>query len=73
MPEKIPAEIQALVDSHTCGVPVIVVMSKSCRLLPRPLPAEYGLSYLGIFHIVQLDVGHLVFVSGVLTFSLCLV
>jgi len=70
MPKKIPVEIQVLVDSHQRDVPVVVIMTRNCSLLPVPLPTQYAYSYLGFFHLTELNVGTIQIFSLILIFSL---
>jgi hypothetical protein len=56
-----PPEFKALAQSHALFLPVVVIMSRSCRLLPHPLPPEYGYSYLGLFRIIKMDVSLFLF------------
>jgi hypothetical protein len=51
-----PADIQALVDAHRSGIPILVIMSPSCTLMPFTLPIEYAYVYLGLFRIIELHV-----------------
>src|ERR1700733_15476898 len=56
IPRKIPPELEALIGSHASGMPVVIIMSQNCRLLPVRLPADYGQSYLGLFNVIEADV-----------------
>jgi hypothetical protein len=66
MLEKIPLEIQALIDSRIQSLPIVVIMARSCPLLPHPLPPEYAYTYLGLFRITNINVGLPIFVSACL-------
>ncbi|TCD68030.1 hypothetical protein EIP91_011641 [Steccherinum ochraceum] len=56
----LPIEVQTLLDSHSRGTLVSVVMSRDCSLLPFSLPPIYGVVFLGFFSIknVTTSVGH---------------
>jgi hypothetical protein len=72
IPQKIPDEIQALVDSFREGVPVVVIMSRDCRLVPLPLAPQYAYSYLGFFRLTGLHVGASQIYMHMLIFLMCL-
>jgi hypothetical protein len=49
--EQIPSEMQILVDAHRNEIPVLIIMSHNCSLLPFDLPSKYAYFYLGLFRI----------------------
>jgi hypothetical protein len=56
MPGSIPAEIQALIDAHTAGLPIAIIVSRDSGLTPVPLLLEFGCSYLGLFFLTNIHV-----------------
>jgi hypothetical protein len=56
MPQGIPPEIEALLDSYEQGIPVVVIMSRDHSLMPLPLHPKYKYSYMGYFRLTHVHV-----------------
>ena len=56
LPVQKPPEIETLVQSRACSVPLLVFASQESGLLPRPLSAEYACVCLGFFFISDIKV-----------------
>ncbi|KAH7919449.1 hypothetical protein BV22DRAFT_860635 [Leucogyrophana mollusca] len=50
-PEKKPPEIRVLLDSQAKRIPLLIILSRDCALMPFDLPPEYAYSYLGLFFV----------------------